>query len=152
MSLPVVFETEIAEQIIKRIEKLTPETKPHWGKMDAAQMLAHCNVTYELAYENIHPKPNSLMRWMLKTLVKKSVVNEKPYPHNSKTAPVFIIKSTKDFEKEKERLIGYIRKTSELGASYFEQRESVSFGALSATEWNNMFYKHLNHHLTQFGV
>ena len=34
----------------------------------------------------------------------------------------------------------------------FEGKESNSFGPLTKGEWNNMFYKHLDHHLSQFGV
>jgi hypothetical protein len=120
--------------------------------MSVDQMLAHCNVTYEMAYEDKHPKPNPLMKWILKTMVKKKVVNEVSYPKNNPTAPAFIIKGTKDFESEKKRLIDYINKTQQMGASYFEGKESNSFGILNSTEWNNMFYKHLDHHLNQFGV
>jgi hypothetical protein len=120
--------------------------------MNVAQMLAHSNVTYELTYENIHPRPNAFMRFILKSFIKKVVVGEKSYTKNSRTAPVFIISSEKDFAKEKERLIGYINKTQQLGEKYFEGRENISFGKLSAIEWNNMFYKHLDHHLTQFGI
>ncbi len=69
-----------------------------------------------------------------------------------KTAPQFIIKDDKDFMSEKRRLIDYIKKTQELGEDYFHNKESDSFGRLSKTEWNNMFYKHLDHHLGQFGV
>lgn len=120
--------------------------------MNVAQMLAHCNVTYEMVYENIHPKPNAFVKFILKMVVKKKVVTETPYPKNGKTAPAFIITESKDFEKEKERLINYILRTQELGENYFDSKESHSFGVLSKAEWNNMFYKHLNHHLTQFGV
>ncbi|MCH5683332.1 hypothetical protein LWM68_02995 [Niabella sp. W65] len=59
-----------------------------------------------------------------------------------------IIKTT----NPKKRLISYLIKTQELGGTYFEGKESHSFGALTQTEWNNMFAKHLDHHLTQFGV
>jgi hypothetical protein len=62
------------------------------------------------------------------------------------------MKEDKDFEVEKRRLIDYLHRTEQLGASYFNNRESLSFGVLSQPEWNNMFYKHLDHHLTQFGV
>ena len=147
-----VFDLNESNEIINRIQQLTPETKGLWGKMAVAQMLAHCNVTYEMAYENIHPAPNAFMKFILKLLVKGTVVNEIPYKKSSQTAPAFIIKDDKDFDKEKSRLISYIKKTQELGASYFEGKESLSFGALNATEWNNMFYKHLDHHLQQFGV
>jgi hypothetical protein len=93
-----------------------------------------------------------LMKFILKTLVKSKVTGESPYPHNSKTAPQFIIKETKDFDKEKQRLIDYIVKTQQLGETYFNGRESHSFGKLNTLEWNNMLYKHLDHHLSQFGV
>ena len=147
-----VFDINDANEIIDRISKLTPETKGLWGKMSVSQMLAHCNVSYEMVYEDKHPKPNPVVRFILKTFIKKIVVNEAPYKKSSGTAPSFIIKDEKDFEKEKTRLIDYIKKTQELGGAYFDNKESHSFGKLTTTEWNNMFYKHLNHHLSQFGV
>jgi len=147
-----IFSDIITNEIINRIEQLTPTTKAQWGKMDAAQMLAHCNVTYEMDFENIHKKPGAFGRWMLKAFVKKAVVNEVLYKKNTRTAPQFLIKDTKDFEVEKVRLINYINQTTKLGRSYFEGKESFSFGKLTADEYNNMFYKHLDHHLSQFGV
>ena len=152
MALPNIFTKSVAEGVIDRINQLTASTQPNWGKMSVDQMLAHCNVSYELIYDNKHPKPNGFMKFILKLLVKNKVVSEQPYPQNGQTAPHFVIKDDKNFEAEKNRLINYIRKTQELGESHFDGKESHSFGALNKTEWNNMFYKHLNHHLTQFGV
>lgn len=80
------------------------------------------------------------------------MVNEIEYKPNNRTAPVFIIAGDRDFELEKQRLINYINKTQELGEGYFDNKLSHSFGKLKLAEWNNMFYKHLNHHLSQFGV
>lgn len=147
-----IFTQEVAEKIKQRVNQITPETNPQWGKMDAAKMLAHCNVTYEMTFEDKHPKPPGFVRFMLKLLVKNTVVNDKPYKKNSSTAPAFKITSDKDFELEKKRLFDYLDKTVELGQEHFEGKESISFGKLTAKEWNNMFYKHLDHHLTQFGV
>ncbi len=147
-----IFTREIAGEIIDRIDKLESGTKPLWGKMGVAQMLAHCNVTYEMVYENKHPKPNTFKRFLLKLFVKKIVVSEKPYSKNSRTAPEFLIREDKNFETEKVRLTSYIKKTQELGETHFDGKESHSFGVLTKAEWNNMFYKHLDHHLTQFGV
>ncbi|TMM31005.1 DinB family protein [Polaribacter aestuariivivens] len=147
-----IFTKEVSNEVISRIEKLTPETQPNWGTMSVAQMLAHCCVTYEMVYTNKHPKPNAFTRWILKTVIKNSVVSEKPYPKNGKTAPQFLIKEEKLFETEKKRLIDFINKTQQLGENEFDNKESHSFGKLTKNEWNNMFYKHLDHHLTQFGV
>jgi hypothetical protein len=152
MALPDIFSQETTDKIVARIHQLQATTTPQWGKMNVAQMLAHCNVTYEMIYDDIHPKPNAIMRFVLKTLVKSKVVGTAPYPQGGRTAPQFIINDTKDFEKEKQRLIDYIITTQSLGATYFDLKESHSFGRLSTTEWNNMLYKHLEHHLTQFGV
>ena len=83
---------------------------------------------------------------------KNGVVNETPYKKNIRTAPQFIITDRKNFKEEKARLINYLEHTCKLGKAHFEGKESISFGLMTAIEWNNQFYKHLDHHLTQFGV
>ncbi len=147
-----VFNLEDSKSFIDRINQLTPETKPLWGKMSVGKMLAHCSVSYEYVYDNIYPKPKGFKKFILKLFVKNLVVGEKKYKPNNPTAPDFIIKDDKDFQKEKERLINYIIRTQELGEAHFDNKESHSFGVLNATQWNNMFSKHLDHHLSQFGV
>jgi hypothetical protein len=147
-----IFDTQVCDEVITRINSLESSAKPIWGKMDAAKMMAHCNVTYEQVFENIHSKPPAILKFILKLMVKGTVVNDKPYKKNSSTAPAFIIKSDKDFEAEKSRLTNYIQKTLKLGSDHFEGKESLSFGPLTSKEWNNLFYKHLDHHLRQFGV
>lgn len=152
MALPNIFTREETDKIIERINKLPAAAQPNWGTMSVAQMLAHCNVTYEMIYDNIHKKPNAFLKFILKFMVKNKVVGETSYKRNSRTAPQFIIKETKDVNVEKQRLVDYLNKTQQLGEAYFDNKESHSFGSLNKTEWNNMLYKHLNHHLTQFGV
>ncbi|ASO06219.1 uncharacterized protein DUF1569 [Arenibacter algicola] len=147
-----IFDKKVVDEVVGRINKLTPKSAGLWGKMNVAQMMAHCNVSYEMVYTDKHPKPNGAMKLMLKLFVKQPVVNEKPYKKNSRTAPAFLIVDERDFEKEKQRLIDYLIKTQELGEDHFHNKESHSFGPLTKTEWNNLFYKHLNHHLEQFGV
>ena len=96
--------------------------------------------------------PSGAKRWLLRTFLKNIVTGDKPYSKNSRTAPEFIIVGQKDFEQEKARLIGFITKTQQLGADHFEGKENFSFGPMTAQEWNGLFYKHLDHHLMQFGV
>lgn len=147
-----IFDAAVTAEVIERIEKLTPDSERIWGTMTPAQMLAHCCVTYEYVFENKHEKPKGAMKLILKWFVKSVVVSDKSYKKNSRTAPDFMVKESKNFEQEKYRLIDYLKKTQELGTTYFDQKESHSFGVLSTAQWNNMFYKHLDHHLNQFGV
>ena len=147
-----IFTKEVTNEVISRIEKLTTETQPIWGKMSVAQMLAHCCITYEMVYTDKHPKPNAFTRFMMKALIKNIVTSEKPYVKNGRTARQFLITDDKVFETEKKRLIDFINKTQNLGENHFDGKESHSFGKLLKGEWNNLFYKHLDHHLRQFGV
>ena len=134
-----IFNKIDINEIIIRINKLNPGTKALWGQMSVDQMLAHCNVSYELVYDDIHPKPNAFKRFILKQFVKNLVVSETIYKRNGPTASEFKIKESKNFETEKLRLIDHITKTQELGAEHFDGKISHSFGALTADEWNNMF-------------
>jgi hypothetical protein len=147
-----VFDRAVTAELIHRIEKLSPESPALWGKMSVDQMLAHCCVAYEMAFTNKHPNANPLMRFLLKTFVKPGVVNEVPYKKNLPTAPAFRIKNEKNFAEEKARLIAFVEQTLAAGESAFEGKESPSFGPMTAKEWNNLLYKHLDHHLNQFGV
>ncbi len=148
-----VFDAKQAQEYISRINSLTPTSLPLWGKMTVDQMLAHCNCAYESVYDSHSTKKtNWFLKWILKTFVKQMVINEQPYSHNLMTVPRFKIQERKNFEYEKKRLIGHIQKTQTLGKLAFNGKPHFSFGALSSTEWNNLFAKHLNHHLQQFGV
>lgn len=152
MEILNTFDPRTTEFYINKIEKLTPETQAQWGKMDVAQMLAHVNVSYDMAFGKVVPKYNFMTKFMLKLFVKGIVVGEKPYKESSQTAPAFVISDKKDFEVEKKNLIDNIRMTESKGVEHFEGFESTGFGKLTAKEWSNLFSKHLAHHLTQFGV
>ncbi|MBT8183215.1 MAG: DUF1569 domain-containing protein [Eudoraea sp.] len=147
-----IFDAKDTRETIERVNKLKPDTQPLWGKMHVAEMLAHCNVAYEMVYTDKHPRPRGFKKLMIKLFAKNLVVGPKPYKRNLRTAPEFIITDERDFETEKKRLIDYLTKTQQLGAVHFHGKDSHAFGKLSEKEWNTLFYKHLDHHLGQFGV
>lgn len=152
MSLPSIFESKTNEVIFNRLNNLTNSTQPIWGKMNAAQMLAHLNVAYDIDSGKIKTKTPALMKFMLKLFLKPILVNEKPYNKNSRTAPAFLISSEKDFETEKKMLIENIIDSQQKGKTFYEGRESASVGKMNASEWSNMYYKHIDHHFSQFGI
>ena len=151
MAYSNIFSQSASSEMLKRLDKLTPTSKPIWGKMEAAQMLAHLNVAYDKTY-NPGKAPGAIGKMMLKLFVKNAVVSNKPYSKNGRTAPEFVIDGPCDFEKEKARLIENIKKTEQKGIAYFEGKENISFGKLTSNEWSNMFAKHMDHHFQQFGV
>lgn len=146
------FQASTTKSLIDRIGQLSPDTQPIWGTMSVDQMLAHCNVGYDINLTDKYPRPKGLKKFLIKLFAKKLVTSEQPYKKNSRTSPVFLIGDERNFEKEKRELIENINKVEALGKDYFENKESHAFGPLKSNEWSNLFYKHLDHHLTQFGV
>ena len=148
-----IFDSEVTSGIIGRINALTPNSERLWGTMTVDKMLAHCNVPYSYTFmPEQFKKPSFFMKFILKNFVKKMVVSDNPYKQNERTSPSFVISNPRDFEKEKAILIKNIEKVKDLGATHFEGKENFSFGKMTSKEWNALYYKHLDHHLRQFGV
>ena len=148
-----VFDAKDAQEYINRINNLTPETQRKWGKMSVDQVLAHLNVAYDLTFTpEKFPKPSFIAKFLLSRFVKPKITNEIPYKQSLPTSPAFIIADERNFEEEKTKLIGNIHRVQQLGREAFEGKENINFGKMTAQCWNNMFAKHLNHHLEQFGV
>jgi len=152
MAILNAFDASTTESNIKRLENLNKDTQPKWGTMNAGQMLAHLNVAYKIEDGTINPKPNFLMKFILKTFIKGIVVSDKPFKKNGKTAPVFEMTTEKNFNTEKELFVNYMKKVQEKGASSFDGRVNPSFGKLTTKEWSNLFQKHIEHHFDQFGL
>ncbi len=151
-----IFDRGVCDAHIARINQLSADAKPLWGKMNAAQMLAHVSKPYEMVcephYSTHHKRPPAPIRFLLRLFLKPVVVGEKPYAKNSRTAPVFIVSDDRDLNVERARLIAYIGQVQRWGPVHFDGKDNHSFGVMSAVEWNNLFAKHLDHHLRQFGV
>lgn len=148
-----MFDSEGKDRILARVNALTPNSTAHWGKMNVGQMLAHCNVAYEIVHEpGKHAPPGFIGRCLANVFAKSLVIGDKPYPKGSPTAPMFVMKDPKEFESEKVRLVNYINKTFAQGEAHYEGLENMTFGRLSSKQWNTLFSKHLDHHLRQFGV
>lgn len=152
MAYPSVFDSSTTTNILDRLEKLTADSQPQWGTMNASQMLAHLNVAYDMTYGKIKVNNSAFKKWLLKLFIKKVVTGEQAYSKNSRTAPEFIIKGDQNFEKEKTQFIAYVKRVEADGLASFDGRDNVSFGPMSAKEWSNLFYKHLDHHFNQFGL
>lgn len=148
--MKTLFQKEAVDEIVIRINKLTTGTQHQWGKMNVDQMLAHCSVGLETAI-GIKYYPQRLVGKLVGRFFKSFGVGEKPIKKNSPTNPAFIINSTEGFEKEKLNLIGLINQFHQGGETKCTTNPHSFFGKLTPAEWGLLQYKHLDHHLTQFG-
>ena len=153
MAFPSIYTAETTAALAARIDSLTKETPALWGKMNVGQMLSHCSVPYQQILGENTDKPGKLMKWIIKTFLKNSMVNETSYKPNMPTAPTFIrVNQEFDVDAEKAKLKTYIQQIQELGPEQLSAKPSLSLGMITPQEWNNLLYKHIDHHLRQFGV
>jgi hypothetical protein len=149
MEVKNLFDTAVKQEIITRINKLTPHSQRQWGKMDVAQMLAHVQLPIRIAYGTHQPKGSFLLR-LIGPLFKSKLWDKKPYKQGLPTDPTFIMTgSEKDFEKEKAGLLDLVTRFSE--ATIVGEKHPV-FGKLTKENWSKATWKHIDHHLNQFGV
>ena len=98
-----LFEKAAVDELLSRIEKLTPQSQPQWGKMSVDQMLAHCVAGLDMASGKINP-PRVLIGRIIGSFIKGLYSNEKPFSKNGPTDDALRINGTRDFAIEKQRL------------------------------------------------
>lgn len=146
-----IFERIHMEEILERIEKLSVNAQPKWGKMDVAQMLAHCSLFQDIPMGNSFP-PRGWLGIFVGKFARPVFYNDKPLAKNMSTIPTILITDKKDFELEKENLKQKIMSFQQAGPENCSSHPHPFFGNLTPEQWGIGIYKHLDHHLKQFGV
>jgi hypothetical protein len=149
MEVKNLFDAVVKQDIIVRINKLTPESKPLWGKMNVSQMLAHLQVPIGVA-DGTQKLKRTLFGRIVGPMVKSIIYNDKPFKRSLPTDPSFVMfGSEKDFETEKQKLLVMVNNFTETA---IVNETHVFFGKLTKEQWSKGTWKHLDHHLQQFGV
>ncbi|GIN73145.1 hypothetical protein J14TS2_36200 [Bacillus sp. J14TS2] len=146
-----IFNQLYTEEILNRVDKLSPNSKPQWGKMNVAQMLAHCSSFQDIAMGISFPK-RGWLGIVIGQFVKPIFYNDKPLAHNMSTLPTILITDEKDFETEREKLKQKIITFQKNGPEKCTTHPHAFFGKLTSEQWGKGIYKHLDHHLKQFRV
>ncbi|GLH71378.1 hypothetical protein GETHPA_29120 [Geothrix rubra] len=134
-----------------RFAELHPGGPRLWGRMDAAQMLAHCAKGLEAATTD-RPVRQAFLGRLVSPLIRPLVLGDRPFRRNAPTSPLFVVAEPRDFEAEMRRLAHLIDRFVQRGPARAAQVPHVFFGRLSGDQWGRLMYKHLDHHLRQFGV
>jgi hypothetical protein len=146
-----LFVEQDFNEILERFNKLTPSTQHQWGKMNVSQMLAHCAVPLQLAIGDSFQK-RTLMGYIFGNMVKKKLTgDDKPFRKNSPTDKRFVVSDERNFDEEKQKLISIIRRFNSAGPAGLKE-DHPFFGKMSPEQWDTLMWKHLDHHLRQFGV
>jgi len=146
-----LFQTDAVDDVILRIDKLQPATQRQWGKMDVAQMMAHCSAALDMASGKLD-LPRLFIGRLIGRLVRPIYSNDKPFSKNNPTDPKLVVSDQRDFQRERDQLKAKVREFQEGGEAKCTRHPHPFFGSLTPSEWGRGMYKHLDHHLRQFGA
>jgi len=146
-----LFEPSSVREIKARIERLAPDNERHWGQMEVAQMLAHCSAWMEIAAGQSRPA-RSLLGRVVGRFAKASILSERPAPRNMPTMNSLIVNDVRDFAVEQQNLLAWIDRFAAGGPELCTKHPHSFFGPMTPDDWAILGYKHLDHHLRQFGA
>lgn len=140
----------VRSAMVTRVERLSPDAVAQWGRMTAPQMLAHCTDALRMGLAELPVKPkNAALPRM--ALVKWLFLNVLPFPKNAPTAKELVSRVPASFDEERAHLIALMGKVGSPDAMT-KFAEHPLFGPLTREQWGQLAWKHLDHHLRQFGV
>jgi hypothetical protein len=147
-----IFEPNASQEIKQRISHLRPDSERQWGKMNPAQTAAHLCKGMEQALGDVLP-PRLLIGRLMGGFVKsRALRDDAPMRRNSPTVPGFVVLDDRDFIAERDRLNGLIDRVAAAGPAGCTAHPHSFFGNMTPEQWGILMYKHLDHHLRQFGV
>jgi Protein of unknown function (DUF1569) len=150
-----LFDPTLAEGIKQRILLLHPESERQWGNMTLALTLSHCTSGMQMAMGVINPRRAPFPANLIGPLIKPLVFgDDKPMRRNSPSSSELFSTDTtnSDFESERHRLITTINTFIAKGAACCSRHPHPFFGPLKPQQWAILMYKHIDHHLRQFGA
>ena len=137
--------------MLARLDRLRPDATRQWGRMSAAQMLAHCQQPLRVALGDLLLK-RSVIGWLFGRMAKKKLLAPEPWKPGLPTAPEFKITDARDFDREKAGLAALVQRFGTTGPAGLTRLPHPFFGPLSTEEWQALQWRHLDHHFRQFGV
>ena len=147
-----LFDPASVREVRERALRLRPDSKRQWGKMSPGQAMAHCSRAMETALGDTN-LPRMLIGRIIGGPVKKMALgNDDPMKRNSPTSPAFVVRDRPDVAVEGARLIAMIDRFSEGGPQACTRHPHTFFGPMTPDEWAILMYKHVDHHLRQFGA
>ena len=148
-----LFEESSLNSIKNRIANLTADSKAKWGKMNVGQMLCHVNDGFKMATGklSVEDKSNFINRTLFKFLVLNVIRIPRDVPTAKELDQMRDGTPPEEFEKDKAAVLASIDEMVALPAD-FAWAPHLRFGPMTRNEWGKMGFKHLDHHLRQFGV
>lgn len=147
-----LYDPACLAEVKARLAQLRPDSARAWGKMTQAQAMAHCAMALESAVGDREIKRVFIGRLLGPIVKPLALRDDAPMQRNSPTAPELVIGDERDLAVERARVDALVDRFAAAGPAGCTTRPHAFFGAMTPDEWSILMYKHLDHHLRQFGA
>lgn len=149
--MPSLFDPADNATILTRLEKLQPGAQRQWGKMEVDQMLKHCQQPLRVVTGDL-PLKRGLLGMLFGKMALRQLLDPKPWKQGMMTAPAFKVVDRQVFAQEKQRLAVLVKRFAAEGPTVIANRDHPFFGPMTVEEWDQLQWRHLDHHFRQFGA
>ena len=143
------------DNIVSRINKLSPDTQNQWGKMTVNEMICHVSDPFRDVLNERQTKP--VVPALFRPLAKMMIITKKPWKKNLQTLKLYKQGGggngtpPKDFNTDRNTLLKLVSDFAATSPRY-QFGNHGGLGKLSRDENGFLMWKHLDHHLSSFGV
>ncbi len=148
--MPTLRDPADRAALIARLDRLTPDATPRWGRMNAQQMLAHVVDGLRMATGELPVSPKYVLP-LRHFPVKHLMIYVLPFPRNVPTAPELLARRPESIDLERIR-VKELLVTLAAFRDDARRADHPIFGTMTTAQWGALGHKHIDHHLSQFGV
>ncbi|NQW03661.1 MAG: DUF1569 domain-containing protein [Acidobacteria bacterium] len=146
--MPTLWNDAERQALVTRLRQVTPDAQPGWGSLTARGVLAHLHDAARMALGELDVASKKLpIRF---PPLKQLIIYVVPFPKGAPTAPELIARQADDWTAEMAATEQAIDRLVAKGAS-FRWPNHPAFGSLTHNAWGVLIYRHMDHHLKQFG-
>ena len=149
--MKTIFDKTAHDELLERLCKLEMSSERQWGKMSPSQMVEHVARAVEMAMGK-KPMKRMLIGKLMSRFFRKEYLGEQQFQPNRPTGAGLLVRDDPDFEPTRTRLLALITELHHYGESATDGNVHPFFGTLTGKQWGETQYKHVDHHLRQFGV
>jgi hypothetical protein len=153
MTFDSIYDEGIQRSLKQRLDALAPDTRARWGRMSAHQAVVHLADAFRLVFGE---RPTAYKGGLVLKIVSRvyALSLPAPWPKGVETAPEVDQErggtTPTEFASDMKGLVALTDRFIEMDGR--SMAEHPIFGSLTRGEWGRWGYRHLDHHLRQFGV
>lgn len=151
MTARSLFDPAENRRVLDRIASLRADSPRAWGTLDVARMCAHCRQPLRVALGDLKLK-RGLIGVLFGGLAKRQLLAPGDFKRGLPTAPEFKVANARELEKERAELVVLVERFGRGGPAALTKEPHPFFGMLTVEQWDTLQWKHLDHHLRQFGA